>query len=724
MSVAGGDAEGAPRLAGVEPDPLVSNGLGSPLCRGELGQGELSSTGRRHCETSGFIAAAAPTGDYGIDVHIDTGFLGFSSGGLLSVVQDIVIAPLWMALVWAVHALVVALEWGFTIDLLNGAAAGGLGRGLRQMQDAFTQPWLAIVLAIASVLALYNGLIRRRVSETLGQALLMGVMMAAGIWVITDPAGTVGSLGAWANEASLGTLAVAAQGSPATAGRTLGETMDGLFGAAIEGPWCYLEFGDVAWCRDTARLDSRLRAAGLKIAAKELSRVGCKQIAAGAPSCVQSGGAEADRLERGAELLRDARSNGALFLALPANGPDRNSINESGSLLHTLCQSSEATNCHGDTASQAEFRTNGGTWPRLGGLLLIAAGLLGMLLLLGFIALRLLTAALFSLLFLLLAPAMVLTAALGDAGRAVFRRWATQLLVAVVSKLLFAFLLGVVLAVGGLLSGLTVLGWWTQWLLLSAFWWGAFMRRHDAFGVAHGALGGERQVNRPFSRRLSEAVETPRRAVGTVRSIKQQRRSRRPREEHDEQARVRGQRERATSKMQAQARRSSKPEGRAAAAARSRAPRSRIGPPAKRTQLARVEAEHAKAVAAGDTRRRHELAHRRTRIAAELAEEEHDVVAAGPAAGRDERARAASEEAHRNQHPQAQGERLDTRSSAGRASAAGANREAAERRSADTSAPPVGRRDAERPEATESSVMRDLRAVADRRKRQLGIGRD
>jgi hypothetical protein len=94
-----------------EVDPLVSNGLGSPLCKGALGGQELSSKTRSNCETSGFVAAASPTGDYGIDVHIDTGFLGLSDGQLLSAVQDLFVTPLWMALVWAVHALVVMLEW-------------------------------------------------------------------------------------------------------------------------------------------------------------------------------------------------------------------------------------------------------------------------------------------------------------------------------------------------------------------------------------------------------------------------------------------------------------------------------------------------------------------------------------------------------------------------------------------------------------------------------------
>ena len=136
-----------------EVDPLVSNGLGSPLCRGALGGQELSSTSRGNCETSGFVAAGSPTANYGVDVHIDTGFLGISKGELLSTVQDLFVTPLWTALVWAVHALVVMLEWCFTIDLLDDPSTG-LGGGLRQMQVNLTEPWLASVLAVASVLAL------------------------------------------------------------------------------------------------------------------------------------------------------------------------------------------------------------------------------------------------------------------------------------------------------------------------------------------------------------------------------------------------------------------------------------------------------------------------------------------------------------------------------------------------------------------------------------------
>lgn len=621
--IAGNATEGEEGLSPAgEADPLVSNGLGSPTCKRVLGR-ELSAQSRRDCETSGFIAAAAPTGNYGIDVHIDTGVLGVSSGGLLSVVQDLFVAPLWMALVWSVHALVVMLEWSFTIDLVDIATAGGLGSALRHAEASLTLPWLPMALAIASVLVAYNGLVRRRVAETLGEALMMGTMMAGGIWLILDPTATVGALGRWASQASLGTLAVTARGTPAAPGQALTQSMDTLFTQAIEAPWCYLEFGEVAWCRDPARLDARLRAAGVKIAADEVAQVGCKNALQGCPA---AGTPSAKAIEHSAQLLRGAQSNGAIFLALPANGSARNSINQQGSLLRTLCQSSEATNCRGPTAAQAEFRTNGGTWSRLGGLLLITAGLLGMLLLMGFIAVRLLGAALFSVLYLLLAPGMVIAPAFGEGGRAVFRRWVSRLLGAVVSKLLFSFLLGAVLAVLAILSHLQALGWWTQWLLMSAFWWSAYARRHQVLGVMEGALNGRRSVGehrerRSAVRRVSDVLESrkgmaaSRWATGRISrpapSVEQRRLPRRSGERHQVA-------DRATASIGEQVTRMLDGEHRDASARFAAAPASHRRLSAKHAQVERIRREGLRAVSAGETRRAAELSHRGDRVASEI----------------------------------------------------------------------------------------------------------
>jgi hypothetical protein len=615
-TIGAGEGESGVQSA-PEADPLVSNGLGSPLCQGALAVQELTTAARANCETSGFVAAGSPTGNYGLDVHIDTGFLGVSEGGLLSVVQDLFISPVWMALVWAVHALVVMLEWCFTIDLLDSASVG-LGSGLRQMQASLTEPWLAGVLAFAAVLAVYNGLIRRRIGEALGQAMLAMAMMAAGLWVIVDPTGTVGALGSWANQASLGTLAASARGSPAAAGGTLADSMAVLFAATIEAPWCYLEFGDVGWCRSPARLDTGLHAAALNIARSETDRAECGRSSNPLASCTAADPTTAKALERSAQLLRSARSNGALFLALPANAPERNSINDERSLLRVMCESSRATSCHGAMAAQAEFRTNGGTWKRVGGLLLIISGALGMLLLFGYVALRLLAAAIFSLLYLLLAPAAVLAPALGDAGRLVFRRWAGRLLGAVIAKLLFACVLGVLLAVLAILASLQQLGWWTQWLLMSAFWWGAYGHRHRALAIARdGPAHESRPPWRHVVRRPGDLLRPPRTAIRAARVFA----GRLPEQTSRAQSRsqtVRATYARARARLTEQAKRSLEHDRRETADHVAQGPVLREQLSAKRTQLSRIERARDDAEARGDGRRVASLNHRAARVEEEI----------------------------------------------------------------------------------------------------------
>jgi hypothetical protein len=468
-SSGGGEAESGPLAAPSEGDVLVENGLGSPGCREDA---EVSRVARENCSTSGFAAAPAPTGDYAFDVHIDTGLAHFSNY-LEAAVQDAAQWG-WMALVTLVHGLLVTLEWCYALNLLGELLLGEVASALRGARATLTTPGLAVVLAIASMLAAYHGLLRRRVAQTLGQVLAMVVMMVAGLWTIADPAGSVGALATWVNRASVGALGAVAAGTPAHPERTLAEDMRGLFADAIGGPWCFLEFGNVRWCRDPRLLDPRLRRAALKIASQE------RTLAAGAATAGERRHALAV-----ASLLESANDNGELFLALPANGVARNSINESGSLLRVLCGgSADATRCSGPSASEAQFRTQHGTWPRVVGLLLIWIGALAMLALYGWIGLRLLAAAVLSLLLLLLAPVAVLAPALGDGGRGMFRAWAIRLFGALTAKLVYSLLLGATLLLTDMLAGLSALGWWMQWMLIASGWWLAFHERHELLGAA------------------------------------------------------------------------------------------------------------------------------------------------------------------------------------------------------------------------------------------------
>jgi len=487
------DGEEAAAAGRPREDPLVSNGLGSPACGSPLG-GDLAPVNRRDCETSGFTATGAPTGNFGLDVHIDTGLVPLNGASLLSTVQNLFVAPLWYGLVWLVHALVAMLEWSFALNLVEGATSRSLQAFLAAEGRVLTTPFLTLALSIAAVLVAYHGLVRRRVGQTLGETLAMIAMMAGGTWLMVDPAGTVGALTDWSGEAGLGTLAVAARGTPASPGRALAQSMSAVFAATVEAPWCYLEFGNVGWCRDRSRQERSLRLAGLRLAGREDRESRC--AGRGSPC-----DGEDARTAASARLLREAQTNGEEFLAFPPNGPERNSINDSSSLLRAICRSSDPTGCVGPAASEAEFRTNAGTWPRVAGLLLIVIGLLGMLLLLGYIAMRLLLAAILSVFYLLLTPGVVLIPVLGEAGRGAFRAWATRLFGAVVAKLVFAFLLGAVLGVMAALDELEGLGWWVDWMLLTAFWWGAFLKRHEILATARGTgLPGTSSSSGTFER--------------------------------------------------------------------------------------------------------------------------------------------------------------------------------------------------------------------------------
>src|SRR5262249_17221684 len=152
----------------------------------------------------------------------------------------------WLAVVWLVHALVVMLEWSFGLNLFEGSSARSVQAGLSRLSSTLTAPLLGLALAIAGTLVAYHGLVRRRIGQTLGEALAMMAMIAGGAWLMIDPAGTVGALSSWSGEAGLGTLAATARGAPGTPGRALAESMSAVYAATIEAPWCFLEFGNVS----------------------------------------------------------------------------------------------------------------------------------------------------------------------------------------------------------------------------------------------------------------------------------------------------------------------------------------------------------------------------------------------------------------------------------------------------------------------------------------------
>ncbi len=502
-------------------DPLAANGFSSPSCTTAALYVQISPAARLDCEVSGVAVAPVPLSNYAFDTSIPSGLDASFDEDLDSIVQELVLTPTWTALVWLVHVAVVALEWCYSIDLLAPDTLTAISSALRGAEAIFTTPWLGLALALAAITFAWHGLVRRRVSETLGQAALMVAMMCLGLWVIADPAGTVGAVSQLADEAALGTVAAAAAANPSEPVASLDDALGEVFDSAITGPWCYLEFGDVDWCRDPSRLDPQLAATGRQLVRLYRAGATCSGSAPGLVQCTPGGSAEQHQFVATVLALSAARTNGALFLALPPGSLTRNALASETplpSLYATLCGGTDATSCTAGTAPQAEFRTSEGTWPRAGGLMLIAIGIAGMLAMLGFIALRLFGAAIAVLVYLLLAPLLVLAPACGDGGRAAFRHWLTRLVGAVLAKLVYSVLLGVMLLVVRLLASLDTLGWWTDWLVISMFWWLAFEHRHRVLAFAIHERG-EPTSRLPLSSRLrygARAFGTTRRTVGSA----------------------------------------------------------------------------------------------------------------------------------------------------------------------------------------------------------------
>jgi hypothetical protein len=444
-------------------------------------EAQLSQSEQTNCAVSGVAMAPVPLSNYAVDIAIPAGLDASSGDDIDSVVQDLFVTPVWTALVWLIHVVLIALEWCYSLDLLAPATLSRAASALGGARRVFTDPWLGLALAVAAVGFAWQGLVRRRVLDTLGHAALLAVMVIAGLWIIADPSGTVGALGGLADRAALATVAASATGDPSTPVATVDGAFATVFESAISGPWCYLEFGDVDWCRDPSALDPNLRATAVQLETLYRAEASCHGPTIGLVQCAPGGSALQGQLGGAATALGEARSNGDLFLALPSQALSRTALTAQSAtptLYGTLCGSNDPTACTASTAPQAEFRSASGTWPRVGGLMLIVAGTLGMLLLLGFLALRLLGAALATLLYLLLAPLAVLAPALGEGGRDAFRLWITRLAGATLAKLVYSVALGVVLLIVTLLSSLDSLGWWTQWLLTSVFWWTAFEQRH------------------------------------------------------------------------------------------------------------------------------------------------------------------------------------------------------------------------------------------------------
>lgn len=487
-------------------DPFTTLGARSPFCR----QARIGARASDSCRLSGAIAHPYPLSSYGLDVRV-----GFSltkvENNLLGALQSVA-ALVWMGLVYLLKGVLLMLEWAFSLDLV-GDSLPGVRRALTTLHErVIGEPWFLFAIAVAGLWGIWRGLVQRRSIETLGGLAVTVLLMVAALVVIADPAGTVGYASKLSNEGSLGILSATSSGRVERPAESFSESMHSLFDSLVLEPWCALEFGDVEWCLAQPRGQRALTNADvwLSFPAQSGQRESLYKLTKG--ESLDSGGILGSAISFG-DLLGSARevaTGGPLGQALGISKLGKEALQGKDARL-----SANVKGLVQENPERVRIQEGGGTFPRIALLALIAVGMLGASALLAYVGVRLLLAAILSLILLLLAPAMLLAPAFGESGRASFIAWAKRLVGALAAKLIYALLLALLLIAAAAIASLQI-GWFGTWLLEIAFWWGVLVKRKELVGLA--AVGHGRIHHRPTSaRRLYRDARQAGFALGTAR---------------------------------------------------------------------------------------------------------------------------------------------------------------------------------------------------------------
>lgn len=440
-----------PATAGAasRPDPLRELGAGSPSCRYGLDARE-----RSRCRASGSVLRGHPLSSYGIDVR--AGFSVTDPGETFMGALGSMAAAWWTGLLYVMHAVLLLLEWAFSLDLTNRAMPEVRGTLARLHRQAFGDGWLMLAISIAGLWGIWRGLVQRRTGETLAGLAATVALMVLALAIINRPGDTVGRAAQIANDGGMSILSAATTGEAEASRSALATALRHTFDVSVRDPWCALQFGSVDYCSGRTSDRSRPTNADLWLSYPAQSW-------------------ERGRLHK---LLKGDDDEG---FSLVGGAKDLLGLSDDRRLPDDVERLVERA------PTRAHMQEAGGTFPRLALLAVISVGLLGAVALYAYLGLRLLLASGMTLLLLLIAPAMLLAPALGDSGRATFIAWGKRLIGALIAKVVFAVFLAVTLAASRVFTHLD-LGWFGTWLLLAAFWWGTFLKREELVGfVSAGA---------------------------------------------------------------------------------------------------------------------------------------------------------------------------------------------------------------------------------------------
>ncbi|MGH2869198.1 MAG: hypothetical protein ACRDNK_16760 [Solirubrobacteraceae bacterium] len=394
------------------------------------------------------MAHPHPLDSYGLDEQVQWGYSHIDTS--FDRLCQWIIQSVWQLMLYVFAGVLLMLEWAFSLDIVH-QSLNKLAGALQTMRGTVVNPWILAALAGMALWGIWNGLFRKKTIDTI-RGLAVSLLCMVGVLVlIGDPVGTLGSATNTANGASMEMLG-SVTGHVGQPDQGIASAEQQLFSAVILKPWCALQFGNVDYCLSKpAGLNQSVADTWLQDLPGSQWRTSLWQI---------TGSSKQDAQSQSYAVSPPGNKNLGDVYAL-AGHPEKVAL---------------LGNLPGPDSS------DGQSLPRLGLMLLIAVGLVGAVALFFFLAVQLLIAALFVLILVLFAPAMLLVAALGESGRLSVAAWFKRLVGAIVTKVIFALFLAVVVTGTGLISDLQ-LGFFATWLLFVAFWWGVLLKRADLLAL-------------------------------------------------------------------------------------------------------------------------------------------------------------------------------------------------------------------------------------------------
>jgi hypothetical protein len=384
-----------------------------------------------------------PLDNYGLDEQVQFGIT--HPGNIFDKVFQAVIKFIWEVMLYIFNGIMVMLTWAFSLNLTKKSMPK-LVEDLQVLRQNIDTPWGLAAIGALSLWGIWTGLVRKKSIDTMRGLLASLLAMAAVMVVIGNPVGTLGQLTTLADGASTEMLNSITSGKVSEPKQAVRSTEKSLFNSVILRPWCALQFGDIKYCEEKPKgLNQTVANTWLQAPPESPWRTSLWQITNAESE------AKAREEEKGVDPPGEEKNLGDMYVL--GGHPDKVAMIGGGFVM-----------------------------PRLGLLLLIVIGLLGAIALFGYLAVKLLWAALMFLVLALFAPAMFLVAALGESGRATVVAWATRLLGAAVTKVIYALFLAVIVEGSNLITTLK-LGFLPTWLVFIAFWWGVLLKRKDLLAL-------------------------------------------------------------------------------------------------------------------------------------------------------------------------------------------------------------------------------------------------